>query len=137
MAFYDYQIATGYNAAGSLTNVEALTGTDGNLFLVVSGWASFDPGSPRTGSDRLLDFLGFPTTRWLSNILYVGQYKYLYNTILSGAYSGPVTIRTTTNFVGIYANYNAEMKIPVPAQLQTQGSSYVNVPWTFTGLVAL
>ncbi len=137
MAFYDYQIAIGNNNAGSLVNVEALTGTAGNLFDPVEGWTAYSPGSARIMSSGLYSFTGYPSTVWRSGILRVTQYKYLYDTILVGAYSAPVTIKTTAQEVGTYANYNAIMTIPIPEDLTAQGHSYVDFAWTFTRLVAL
>ena len=126
MPFQDYQIAVGFNNVGSLVNVEDIQDLDGNKFASPNVLNLNENLTPTVG--LTVSRSGYEIVTWNLTLL-TSQYAYFRTTYLNGGYDGAVTIRTTTEQFNTYANYNARLRIPPPAQLTREGLAY-RVPLT-------
>lgn len=132
MPQYEYAIASGYNNAAGLVNIELLS-AGGKLFYAVAVAGS--DVDLKTQEDGVGFESGFPQLVWTSNVTRA-QYAYIRDTVLSGSYSAPVTIRSRYDDTS-YANYNAILTIPRTRQLKRNYDLYEQMEWTFTRVVAL
>ena len=133
----EYAIYPGYNNAALLIPIETMQDASGVFFKPVVGHPALIDGLGRIGGDGIEYLDGYPSTRW-SSVMYWTGYLYLYTTVLAGAYSGPVTMRTRVRS-STYANYNAVLKIPMPGNLVNvrKGRAYRDFVWTFTRMEAV
>jgi len=143
MAFVttNYQLASENDNAGGLTAVTSIT--DGtNVFAEPQGLFDITRGESVIQSNGVAGFRGYPSLTWISNMT-VKQYWYLVDN-----YEGLVTIKTA--YGGLtWANYNAVLTLPDPAQMTRTvflasshaaafvGPGFLNVRWAFTRLEAL
>lgn len=135
--FQSNQIAIGHNNTAGLTNIEAIA-VDGIYFVVQDDLGKWNFGADVLYGNGINGTQGFQSTRWVSGVITLAQYAYIYNTILVGALSGLVTIRTRQLSATTYANYNATLTIPSPDKLdKTTSGDYQNFVWLFTHLTAL
>lgn len=131
----DNQIAAGHDNEVGFTNVEELTDANGIRFGVVNDFPHYRLGSPVLRGDKQTVSQGSATTFWSNPITKAGWY-YIYNTLLSGALSGNVTIRTQTTQEGTYSNFNAILTILDIADYNAVGGYLDNFEWRFTDLSA-
>lgn len=137
MAFYEFQIAAGYNNAVGLVNIESITpSTDWRAFTVPDGFASYSPGERKTRPDGIDYTRGYPTVTWNFAGITRKQYIYLRDTYCNDGLSGKVTIRTLKED-NTYANFNAVMHVPQLPELTRRLGSYEDCDIRFTRLVAL
>lgn len=132
MAVDDNQIASGWNNAAGLVNIETLVDSNGVYVapLLYGGLGNYTRGLRRVGSDGVVYYEGYAVKVWTSVFLTYLQYDVVL------AYSGKVTLRTRLNS-GSYANYNAVLTLPDTSELNGGIGYYRDVTWTFTRLEAL
>lgn len=118
-----YAWAAGFNVAqNSLTTVISVVASgDTRPFPAPVARGYYDPGQRRSRTDGLDFFSGFNNLSWFWAALTWNQYAYIYNTILGGAYSGPVTIYTRLGF-DAYTRMNAIAHLP--KQVETDGKFF-------------
>jgi hypothetical protein len=135
---YDYQIADGYDSAGSLVNIEAITPSGDRAFAAPQAFSSFAPGVLRIRADGLSYLAGFQSFIWLFSVLTRAQWQHLQDTYSTGgnSYTGKVTVRSR-NIDGTYTNYNAIINIPILPDLDRQFTAYKQVRIEFTRAVSL
>lgn len=137
MAFYDFQLAVGYNNAANLTNIESITPSgDYRAFTVPDGFASYSPGQTKQRPDGIIYTSGYPTTTWRFGGMTRKQYIYLRDTYCNDGLSGKVTVRTLKED-GTYSNFNAVMIVPQLPELSRRGAAYEDVDVRFVRMVAL
>lgn len=130
----DYKIAVGSNNVAGLTAITAIT--DGTrTFEMPTALGSWSAGDTRINSDGTTSERGFQSVVW-SMVMTTSQYAYWRTTYAGGGFSGAVTIRTTTEKLGTYANYGAIMIVPQPADIQ-RDSDFYTVSITFTRLAII
>ena len=137
--FQSNSIATGWNNAGALVNIEEIL-VGGKYYPTTDDLSGYQPGQPYIDGDGLTKFNGFKAVIWKFGVISYLQYWNIYNsaTIHNGAFSAKVTIRTrASNDSTTYANYNARSTIPVIAGTQAMTGTIQNFQWTVSGLVAL
>lgn len=139
MPYYQYAIADGHNNAAGLTNIESLS-AGGKAFYPVVGVGTYDPGIREFRGNQTTSFNGSPSLNWVSSLTWAQYEKVLndYCDLVNSepSYSGLVTIRTRTTG-SAYANFNAQLILPPPIELQRNYTLYIPVKWTFIGLEAL
>lgn len=135
--FQSHQIAAGHNNAAGLTNIETLTDSLGRRFKPVQDFMQFSLGIPLIRGDGITVPTGQISFKWTSNLLYLEQWYYLYNTLLSNSLSGLVTVRTRQFQPSTYANYNATLYINNPTELEYQLGYISNFTWNFTRVTVL
>ena len=118
-----YAWAAGYDVAlNSLTQVTSVIASgDTRAFPAPQCRGTFDAGvrKPRTNS---VDFFqGYNSISWIWAALTWNQYAYIYNTILGGAYSGPVTLYTRLGF-DAYSRIDGVFHLP--EQNETDGKYF-------------
>ena len=123
MSMYGFGLSAGYNVA-TPTNIETITPTNGTRFYPPSVTPFYSRGVIKLQLDSLDYASGFAWVPWLFNRMTNVQWYYLFNTINSGRYRGPVTINTLTNNfttkTGSYSRLNAIMYLPEPQQRNFQ-----------------
>lgn len=118
-----YAVGTGYNVAqNSLTRWTSIKASgDLNPFPAPQCLGFFDVGQRYVRGDALDGFNGYQTTSLFWAALTWNQYWYIYNTILSAAYSG-----FTTQYIRIgfdtFVRCNAVMHLP--KQVETDGKFF-------------
>ena len=132
VTFYDYKIASGYNNAAGLTNVELLTAGGRYFYAVAIGGHDLNLKTQENGVGFAS---GFSLLIWKSNVTRA-HYAYIRDTLLGGKYSAPVTIRSRLDDT-VYANYNAVLTIPRTRNVKRNYDLYEQMEWEFTRLVAL
>lgn len=139
MAFQNYQIAAGWNAAGSLANIETAFPKYQNKPLIVRA-RRFNEGIKRIRGDKQRSTSGFQSFVWFCKVLSVAQWNYFQDNYSSGgsSYSGKVTVRTRKSD-DTYANFNAVMHLPDPSEMDSSliGDAYRNVEIRFVVEAAL
>jgi len=134
--FQDNQIAVGWDDAGSLANIES-TLVSSHYFVAVDDLSGYQAGAPYVDGDGITKYNGFKVVTWISGHVTHAQYWYIHDTILAGAFSGKVTVRTRTASLASYANYNAILSIPLPAEVEWVAGAITDFVWTFSRLDAL
>jgi hypothetical protein len=122
MALLDHQIAVGNNNAAGLVLFTSLTDSDGNRFPAVAGLGTYDPGLPVRRGDYSVSYDGTEYLEWVVQRWFDTQYKAFKTTYVSSSlrvFTAPVTIRTNTELVATFANYNAVLELPTPAELKS------------------
>lgn len=111
-----YAWAAGYDVPFiSLTKVTSVTASgDNQPFAAPTCRGYFDPGNPKKRTNSITFFSGYNLTGWYWAAMSWNQYAYIYNTILSGAYSGPITIYTRLGF-DAYSRMDAVLDLPPQA----------------------
>ena len=91
-----YAVGAGYNVPliSLYTLTKVTVSPDTRPFFAPLGRGFYDPGSPKYRTNAMVFDSGFSAITWQFDILTFAQYWWLYNTILSGARSGPVTAYT-------------------------------------------
>lgn len=137
MALYEYKIATGWNNAAGLTNVEGLT-VDSRTFTPPVAYMAYNPGTLRIRADGQVYYSGFPSVVWRFTGLTRAMYYYLMTTYTTGGntLSGKVTI-STRNLAGTHANYNAVMVLPAPPEVDRSFGVIRNLDVRFIQLVSI
>lgn len=137
MTYQSYAVAVGYNNAAGLTNLETIKPVgDIRYFCVVEGYANYDPGVEKLRLDGLKYYVGWPSTKWIFNILTRKQYEYLRDTFCGGGYTGQVTINTTTDREA-YGHFNAIIDIPKLTAQQRHYIVFEDFPITFRKMVGI
>jgi hypothetical protein len=134
MTYQQYSLAAGYDAAGSLVNVETGFPTYQGHPLIVQGRGTWDEGVERDRADKLSTLTGFQTFKWLIPVMGVSQYEYAQLTYTTGGNSlrGKVTVKTRSLADDdTYANYNAVMHLPKRADLERKQNAFVKVEILF------
>lgn len=121
------QLAKGYNNYAELTNIE-LQAVGGNVpdpyLLAVDDLAAWLDGVDRVDGEGITQTDGFSSTQWQAGAMSFSQWFYLYTSILGGARSGKVTMRTrryavpmndTMGYFYVIANAILTL-LPVPAE---------------------
>lgn len=137
MPFYGYQIAAGNNNAAGLVNFETITPSGEPHFLAPQNFGHFDPGSFRIRGDGTVYIAGFGSTSWIIEAITKGQFRYLQTTYCGNSYSGLVTIRTRTDIVSTYSNFNAVMRLPKLEEMRKVTSGFADCRIRFDRLVAI
>lgn len=116
MALYNYQIATGYNNAAGLVNIENITPSGSRAFDAPDGLSKYRPGGQAIiRGNGTITWTGYPSTEWEWSLITLQQVRYLMTTYCASGYSGLVTIKTQTDNIEVYANFNAVMTLtPLP-----------------------
>jgi hypothetical protein len=136
MAFYQYAIASGYSVAlNSLTNIETIS-VSGRRFTAPKALGSFDPGIFRVRPDGTLYLAGYPSQRWLFEVITFAQYNYLRSTYCAGGYAGKVTVYTRPG-TEAYARYNAVLRLPKPVDHEDAFFAFKQHGALLTKMVAL
>ena len=134
--FQEHAIAAGHDNTASLSSgiIEDLSDANGIRFVPVEDIGFYNPGEPTIRSDTVIVPQGYASFKWKSGHITLAQYYYLYNTLLSGAMSGKVTVKTRKFDLSTYLNVNATLTLPWPDQLTkgSGGGEYVDFVWTFT-----
>lgn len=118
-----YAWAPGYDVAlGSLIRITSVTASgDQKPFPAPQCQGFFDPGDRSAITNGLDFFSGYNSTALYFAALTWNQYAYIYNTILSGAFSGPVTLFLRLGF-DAYTRKNAVLHLPT--QVETDAKFY-------------
>lgn len=137
MPFQSYSIASGFNNAVGLTNVETTFPLFRNKPLIVQG-RTLNPGIKRKRADKLAYRTGFVIIEWRIPVMSIEQYNYWIATYTTGgnSFSGKNTIRTK-NALDAYANYSVVSDIPAPNDLRSRGGAYRDVVIVHTVEAAL
>jgi hypothetical protein len=137
--YYGYQLAAGWNGAGSLVDIQSIIPTGDRRFVAPQGYSGFDEGVLRVRLDKQRYLTGHTSFPWLFDVLTVAQYRYLMATYTTGgnSYSGKVTARTRIPSSGAFANYNAILYLPKLPELTRKYLSYRDVVIQFVDAVAL
>lgn len=137
-AFNDNQIARGNDNYSGLGNIELIL-VDRDYFPRVHDFPFYREGVDRVTGDGITRGDGFDTTQWLSNGITDGQWWYLYTSILGGARSGPVTIKTrrwarpvNTTMPELYIIANANLDIGAPPDLTRAPLGYDQFVYNFS-----
>jgi hypothetical protein len=111
-----YAWAAGYNVAlNSLIVITSVTASgDNKPFPPPVCRGNYNPGQLKTRTDSLDFYGGFNVTSFDWAALTWNQYAYIYTTILSGNYSGPVTLLLRVGF-DAYVRQNAVLHLPPQA----------------------
>lgn len=111
-----YAWAAGYDVAqGSLIVVTSVTASGDNMpFYAPTCRGNFNPGVAKTRTDGLDFYGGWNLSAFEWAALSWNQYAYIYNTILAGAYSGPVTLYMRLGF-DAYSRMDAVLHLPPQA----------------------
>lgn len=127
MAFQDYQIASGWNNAAGLANIETQFPRFQNEPLIVRG-RGFNPGIKRVGANFQIYTSGKQVIRWRFRVMSIAQYNYFMAnyTVGGNSYSGKNTIRTK-KVDDTYGNYSVTSQLPSPDELESKGSAYLDV----------
>jgi hypothetical protein len=133
---YAYKIAAGYNNAGSLVNIETIVPTGDSAFWPPEGYGGYRPGESVVRADGTEYVAGFASTVWHFKRLTRAQYSYLQSTYCGGGWSGKVTIATRIGATS-YANYNAILWLPKPADANRTFIRWIDIDLRFTRMVAL
>lgn len=137
MPYQDYKIASGWNNAAGLANIETQFPRYQNKPLIVRG-RGFNPGIKRIRADFQVYATGKQTIRWRFRVMSIAQYNYFMSNYTTGgnSYSGKNTIRTK-NVGDTYANYSVTSQLPSPDELQTKADAYLDVVITHVVEAAL
>lgn len=125
MPEYEYQIASGWDAEGSFTNMENLTPGSGealpnsSVYFFVRAYGGYSRGQQRFSATGATSYVGFASVEWTLPEVHSVAYDWLYDN-----YNGQNTIRTTLGTVGVYENWNVYSKFPSPFELQTVNFGY-------------
>ncbi len=134
--FQNDQIAVGWNNAGNLANIEGIT-VSSHRFEALDDLSGYEQGAPYVDGDGITKYNGFVKVLWISGHVTLAQYWYIHDTILAGAFSAKVTVKTRTASLATYANYNAILTIPLPAEVEWVSGAITDFVWTFSRLTAL
>lgn len=136
--YYEYKIAAGFNNAGGLQFIQAITPTNDKPFVPPRAYSTWSDGILRVRADFSRYVTGKISFTWPFDKLTVAQYQYLVTTYCTddNGYSGPVTVRTR-NRGGGFANYNAVLVVPALPELDRKYLNYRNVVITFNDAVAI
>lgn len=137
MSIYDYQIAAGHDNAAGLVNIEAITPSGDKTFYPPAGVGTYNPGEFRIRGDVSLYIAGEASCEWVFSSLTRAQVRYLMTTYCASSYSGKVTIRTKTDNINTYANYNAVMVLPKLTETERNYTRYRNYRIRFIQVTAL
>lgn len=132
MPFQSYSIASGFNNAGGLMNVETVFPTFQTKPMIVQG-RTFNPGVKRKRADKVGYRTGFQIIIWRIPIMSIAQYNYWQAnyTIGGNSYSGKNTIKSKSA-TDAYANYSVVSELPSPDELKSRAGVYMNVVITHT-----
>jgi hypothetical protein len=135
--FQSNAIAAGHNNAAGLVNIETIADSAGRRIKAVMDMKSWRFGVRKVGGNGVVKSQGIASFQWVSDVLWLEQYYYIYTTILSSAISAPVTVTTRKLVIGTYNNYNAILTIPDPADIPSENDHYLKFIWQFTEVTAL
>jgi hypothetical protein len=139
----NYQIAAGNNNAAGLTLITDITDGDGVAFVMPRGLPHRIRGDKRFRLDGTVGRVGQDSTRFVSSVMTLAQYKYVLDT-----YEGLVTVKIALSQT-TFANYNASLWMPDEDELEYvylvgssagngyTGPGYKDVAWNLNTLVAL
>lgn len=125
MPEYEYQIASGWDAEGSFTNMESLTPGAGealpnsSVYFFVRAYGAYSRGQQRFSATGASSYVGFASVEWVLPLVHSGAYDWLYSN-----YNGQNTIRTTTGVYATYSNWNVYSQFPSPLDLQAADFRY-------------
>jgi hypothetical protein len=127
MPFQDYKIASGWNNAAGLANLETQFPKYQGKPLIVRG-RGFNPGQKRIGANFQVYITGKRVILWRFRLMSIVQYNYWQAnyTVGGNSYSGKNTIRSK-KVDDTYGNYSVTSQLPSPDELQTKADSYENV----------
>jgi hypothetical protein len=128
--FQNDQIVAGWNNAGTLVNIETIT-VSGTRFEPVDDLSGYEPGAPYVDGDGITKYNGFARLTWISGSVTHAQYWYIHDTILAGAFSGKVTVKTRTASLASYANYNAILTIDPSTAINWVAGAVSDFVWKF------
>lgn len=137
MPFQDYKIASGWNNAAGLANIETQFPKFQNEPLIVRG-RGFNPGLKRIGANFQVYTTGKRVIRWRFRVMSIAQFNYFVTTYTTGgnSYSGKNTIRTKDE-TDTYANYSVTSQLPSPDELEFKAGAYLDVVITHVVEAAL
>lgn len=127
MAFQNYSIASGFNNAAGLANVETAFPTFQGKPMIVQG-RTFNPGEKRRRADKLTYRTGFQIALWRIPVMSIAQYNYWIANFTTGgnSFSGKNTIKTK-KVDDTYGDYSVVSDIPSPDELKSRGGAYRDV----------
>lgn len=132
MAFRHNAIAQGHNNVAGLTNIENII-VDSIPFGVVEDLGLYREGVQVVRGDGQTATFGHPSIRWVTGGITIAQWHYLYNTLLSGSYSGDVTITSLLNNPTTAVNCNAILSLRnVSEYVSRQGIWLVDFEFDFS-----
>lgn len=136
IATNDAQMAAGYDNAAGLVAIATITPASDRRAFYEPQETGYSEGVVKVRADGTLFYAGFASVTWLWRVVTWRQVQYLRDTYCAGGYAGKVTVRlrldTTT-----YANYNAVLVIPQPAESARNFENYTDFAVRFTRLDAL
>ena len=134
MPIQEYSIAVGFNNAVNLVNLETIIIE--NRPLIVKGVGNYRQGEVVVQTNGRYAFIGYPSIKWIFDVLSRAQYVYLKDTYCAGSYSGDVTIRTRTDG-NSYSNFNAVLTLPFTDDVTKVFRAYTGITATLTRLEAI
>lgn len=141
--FNDNQIAKGNDNYSGLGNIELIL-VDRDYFPRVHDFPFYREGLDRVTGDGITRGDGFSSAQWISNAITYAQWWYLYTSILGGARSGPVTIKTrrwatpvNTTMPELYIIANANLDIGAPPDLTRAPLGYDQFVYNFSKISIL
>lgn len=133
-----YKWAASFDNATALKNVEVDVPVFQNKPFYVHGQGSWDEGIARVRADKLISVAGFQSFIWIADIMSDEQYNYIQATYTPGGIglSAKMTVRTL-NRAGVFANYNAVLRLRKKSELERIWGAFRNVPLAFLVEAAL
>jgi hypothetical protein len=129
------KIAAGYNNTGGLAAWESLTPSGDIPFIAPVVFGSFLFGQEHTNTDGTFFYGGYSSSKPLFGYVTQRQGFYIYNTILSGNWSGPVTAEMRTVDPDTYNIYNCILKVEQYQSQTKKGRAFEGFKLSYTRLV--
>lgn len=119
MARQQHKIATGYDNTGSLVLWRSYQDAEGIYYPPVRSYPNWRQGELVINGDLSSNHDGTPVQRWEIGAVEASTYFDIVDRFCeTGFYYGYVTVATNQQQIDVFANYNAILHVPQPAELQ-------------------